>query len=162
MLAINCFLPALPFIHSGFELGEIQPVNTGLDFTEQQMEKYTPFNLPLFSNILLNWNSSFAFITKMRKILDIRKKFINFSMNFKKGTFYKVNANNEKILCFLRKFDKSILITCNLSENENYAEIEIPDVKQISNLIDERQFEIIEKKLKINMSAFEYFIFEIE
>ncbi|HPI19016.1 MAG TPA: alpha-amylase family glycosyl hydrolase [Candidatus Kapabacteria bacterium] len=160
--AINCFLPALPFIHSGFELGEIQPVNTGLDFTEQQMEKYTPFNLPLFSNILLNWNSSFAFITKMRKILDIRKKFINFSMNFKKGTFYKVNANNEKILCFLRKFDKSILITCNLSENENYAEIEIPDVKQISNLIDERQFEIIEKKLKINMSAFEYFIFEIE
>ncbi len=159
--AINCFLPGLPFIHSGFELGEIQPVNTGLDFTKQQMEKYTPLNLPLFSNVVLNWNSNSAFVSNMRKILDIRKKYINISKNFKKGTFFKVNANNEQILCFLRKFDKSVLIICNLSEYENYAEIEVPNANQIRNLIDERQFEIIENKLKINMSAFEYFIFEI-
>ncbi len=159
--AINCFLPGLPFIHSGFELGEIQPVNTGLDFTEQQMEKHSPSNLPLFSNVVLNWNSSSAFIPKMRKIVDIRKNYLNLTRNFKKGTFFKVNTNNEQVLCFLRKFDKSVLIICNLSEYENYAEIEIPNANQIRNLIDERHFEIIENKLKISMSAFDYLFFEI-
>jgi len=34
---INCFLPGIPFLHSGFEFGETLPVNTGLDFTAEEL-----------------------------------------------------------------------------------------------------------------------------
>ena len=35
-------LPGIPFVHSGFELGEVQPINTGLGFSDAMLGKYSP------------------------------------------------------------------------------------------------------------------------
>ena len=37
---VNCFLPAIPFIHSGYEIAERFPINTGLDFTLEESESF--------------------------------------------------------------------------------------------------------------------------
>lgn len=49
---------AIPFIVAGFELGEIHPVNTGLDFTDEQARYYQHHGLPLFDDMQLPWNGS--------------------------------------------------------------------------------------------------------
>lgn len=46
----------IPYIHSGFELNETKPVNTGLGFTKEDLEKFPPNQLPLFSTASLNWS----------------------------------------------------------------------------------------------------------
>jgi len=70
---LNVFLPGLLFIHSGFELGETCPVNTGLQFTQEDIAAYPPEKLPLFSVAALNWTENETIIPFMRKILHSRQ-----------------------------------------------------------------------------------------
>ncbi len=70
---LNVFLPGLLFIHSGFELGETCPVNTGLQFTQEEIAAYPPEKLPLFSVAALNWTENETIIPFMRKILHSRQ-----------------------------------------------------------------------------------------
>lgn len=70
---INRLFPAITFIHNGFELGELKPVNTGLDFTDEEIEKYKPEELPLFSYSELNWlnkENIIDFIKEVNKLKD--------------------------------------------------------------------------------------------
>ena len=54
--AVFAFLPSvIPMIHSGFELLETFPVNTGLGFTAEQTAFYAAEKLPLFNIGSLNW-----------------------------------------------------------------------------------------------------------
>lgn len=53
---LNRHLPhALPLILSGSELGETIPINTGLGFNEEELQRYTAEILPLFSSAAMNW-----------------------------------------------------------------------------------------------------------
>src|SRR5205814_2498275 len=54
-LALAAMVPAVPFILTGFELGETQPINTGLGFGNEQLAHYPPEKLPLFSEWAFNW-----------------------------------------------------------------------------------------------------------
>lgn len=47
----------LPFVCSGFELGETTPINTGLGFTAEDLALYSDASLPLFSDVRLNWDT---------------------------------------------------------------------------------------------------------
>ena len=49
---------ALPYMVSGFELGDTYPINTGLDFTPEQIEFYAQQGLPLFDDVHLPWDSN--------------------------------------------------------------------------------------------------------
>ncbi len=70
---INCFMPGLLFVHSGFELAERKPVNTGLQFTDEEIESYPADILPLFSVSSLNWMQSENIIDFMRQMLKERQ-----------------------------------------------------------------------------------------
>jgi len=70
---INTYLPGLLFIHSGFELGETRPVNTGLQFSKEEIDANPPAKLPLFSVSALNWNSGKNIINYMRITLKNRQ-----------------------------------------------------------------------------------------
>ncbi len=49
------FMPAIPFLHSGYELAEEYPINTGLDFTGEELKKMPSETLPLFSEFAYDW-----------------------------------------------------------------------------------------------------------
>ncbi len=61
----------IPYIHSGFELNETTPVNTGLGFSEKDMKKFPVEKLPLFSTAALDWSdkSVIKAIHKLSKIV---------------------------------------------------------------------------------------------
>lgn len=56
------FLQALPgaisTIHSGIEMGETTPVNTGLGFSKEEQQRWEPAVLPLFSDVPLCWDQA--------------------------------------------------------------------------------------------------------
>jgi len=47
----------IPTVTTGSELGEIMPINTGLDFTENELAIYSAQRLPLFSGHVLRWDT---------------------------------------------------------------------------------------------------------
>ena len=74
--AVNVFLPTLLLIHSGFELGEIRPVNTGLGFTPEETELYPPEKLPLFSAMEMNWANENNIISRIAQLADLRNSLV--------------------------------------------------------------------------------------
>ena len=56
--AIYSFVNCTHYIHSGFELAEIDPINTGLQFTDEEIEYYQKVGLALFDYKCFNWLSS--------------------------------------------------------------------------------------------------------
>ena len=72
---LNSLLPScLPFIHTGYELNEAHPVNTGLNFTHKELERYNGFPLALFNRQSLDWDASVELVEFMQKIALLRLK----------------------------------------------------------------------------------------
>lgn len=72
--AVYAFLPSvIPMIHSGFELLETFPVNTGLGFTEEQTAFYAAEKLPLFNIGSLNWLPQEDIVEFVARINALRK-----------------------------------------------------------------------------------------
>jgi hypothetical protein len=99
---INCFLPAVPFIHSGFELAEGYPINTGLDFTPEQLKHLPSEKLPLFSEYAYDWLRKEEFSGFVAAVAAIRNRFIRAVTNPEPGGFVMLHDPNEYILAFAR------------------------------------------------------------
>lgn len=56
----------LPFIVAGFDIGETYPINTGLDFTPDEIRSYHDVGLPLFDDIQLCWHRLSAVTIALR------------------------------------------------------------------------------------------------
>jgi glycosidase len=155
---INKFLPAISFIHTGFELGETNPINTGLGFEIEDYEKYPADKLPLFSEAGLNWNSETNLIDFIKQINAIHKKYIPDFMKFEKGQIVLLNSNDEMIISFIYRNKinrKEILIAANLSEIEKQIEIDV--YEGIAKFIDEltnSEYFIESGKLKLTINSY--------
>lgn len=57
---------ALPYVVAGFELGETCPINTGLDFQEEDIEYYKEHGLPLFDDVPLRWSSTSTVLAQLQ------------------------------------------------------------------------------------------------
>ena len=70
------FLPnIIPYLHGGFELGETLPINTGLNFTQGELDYYKDKKLPLFYKSSYNWLNEDNIIEFIKKIAQIREKY---------------------------------------------------------------------------------------
>ncbi len=52
------FRNGVPMLLSGTELGEKRPINTGLGFCEEDLNRYSEYDLALFSTCWLNWKDA--------------------------------------------------------------------------------------------------------
>jgi hypothetical protein len=73
----GAYLPAVPFVHGGFELGETQPVNTGLDFAPGELAQYPTEALPLTSPWAYDWGREPRVLDIVRRSLDVRAEFLD-------------------------------------------------------------------------------------
>lgn len=148
--ALNSLLPALSFIHNGFELCETNPVNTGLDFTIEQIEEYPSDKLPLFSTASLNWKND-NIVETIRQINNIKNDF-----DFLDETLAIIETNNINVIAFSRLTNKgTIVFVGSMLEQEIEAEIYLNDLvklKDISNI----EFEIENKKLELKLNQFDF------
>ncbi len=95
---LGCLLPGIPFIHSGFELQETYPINTGLDFTPEELKEYPSEKLPLFSEHAYNWSPKPNIISNIRTTLKIRQQFGELITDPNPKTFFLLETGNSKII----------------------------------------------------------------
>jgi len=143
--ALSNFIPAIPFIHSGFELGEIFPINTGLDFTKDELKNYPSEQLPLFSEYAYNWLSNNEFIEWVRKVSTIRKQYHTLITDSSLSSFEWIETNSKYLIAFIRKSVKSkqkllVLANANMQEKTK-VELKINSSKKISrDLLSSKNF----------------------
>jgi hypothetical protein len=119
--AISNFLPAIPFIHSGFELGETFPVNTGLDFSKDDLERYPSDRLPLFSEHAYSWTSRDQFVDWITRVSTIRQKYKSLIVDRSPQSFSFLDSDQADILAFARtkkELHKSLLVIANSNMSE--------------------------------------------
>ncbi len=125
--AISSFLPGIKFLHSGFELGETLPINTGLGFDPDEIKALQPEALPLFSRKAMNWlseNNIINFILQVENAIKIIQKnppFLPMASAYD-VTYWK--NQNENIIHFI--WNKSVLVIVNFSSEKTQADIELP------------------------------------
>ncbi len=123
--AINSLLPLPLFIHSGFELCETFPVNTGLGFENIDISKYTEDKLALFSVAALDWLSQNNIITAIIKLNKIKQNYFNITTN----NIKLLDSKHENILFFSRedKHKNNIYFIGNFSDIKREIKLEILD-----------------------------------
>jgi hypothetical protein len=80
IFVLNSLLPGILFIHSGFELFEDKPINTGLNFTKEEIKEINPADLALFSISSLNWMKTNTLYNIIAKTIDFRKEWFQNSI----------------------------------------------------------------------------------
>jgi glycosidase len=99
---VNSFIPAVPFIHSGFELAETYPINTGLDFTPEQIRSLPSEKLPLFSEYGYQWLTKAEFTEFIRKVLSLRSKYLGIVTDTSPASFHPLQPESGTVLAFAR------------------------------------------------------------
>lgn len=163
--AINNFLPVIPFIHSGFELGERMPVNTGLDFTKEEIEKIPSERLPLFNDAELNWLNPNQLCEWIVKIAEIRKKYEDLILDYHHQTLRVIPCDIWDIFAFERKSsDRDILIVANSNMGKDFfIHLHLhTQRKNVKDLIRGDSFSLADHSLSLHLKPGEVKIFRLK
>lgn len=98
--AFSSLLQAYPFIHSGFELCETTPVNTGLGFDEQEILSYPAGKLGLFSACAYDWNKESNIIDFIKQINLFRRSAFPKGLDFENFDYELIETNSDNIIAF--------------------------------------------------------------
>jgi starch synthase (maltosyl-transferring) len=104
--ALGCLLPALPFCHAGFEVGETLPVNTGLDFLPDEPTSYPAGKLPLFSQAAYRWGNEPNLVGWIQRTLAIRARYADLVTDSDPATFELPETGNPKVWAVIRRRGK--------------------------------------------------------
>ena len=113
---VGAFLPAIPVVHSGFELGETVPVNTGLDFTDEERARYPEVVLPLYNACAYDWSADRSLRDVIQSVLQLRREYESLVTNSASSTMLVYETECEKCLAYERtNHEERLLIIANLS-----------------------------------------------
>jgi glycosidase len=151
-LYVNAFLPAIFFIHSGYELCVDYPVNTGLDFSNEEQKKYPSEELPLFSESSFDWNNKKRFVHEVAKVSQIREKYIDIVSDNNKESFRVLESENPNILGFIRvKGKKKIFVIANSNfEKSEKASLYLTE-KNITDLFSNKKISVTRSEIKLTL-----------
>ncbi|GAB4574279.1 MAG: alpha-amylase family glycosyl hydrolase [Anaerolineae bacterium] len=114
-------MPGIPFIHNGFELGERQPINTGLGFTSEMLAQYPAEKLPLFSAYAFDWTREQNLIEGVRYALELRERYADVLTNPQPDSWVVGMSNNPHILVFSRTAgDLSLTFIANTDQRHHH------------------------------------------
>ena len=101
--AIGAFLPGVPYLHNGIELAEPVPVNTGFDFTNEEVAQLPPSVLPLFSAAAMDWTREENLIAPLRRVHALRAKHQDLFSDASPGTIIPLETANPRITGYARQ-----------------------------------------------------------
>ncbi len=108
-------MPGIPFIHSGFELAETQPINTGLGFSNEMLARYPAEKLPLFSEYAFNWTNPDHLVEGVRYALKLRRRYQDLLAANDPATWYMGHSENPYLLVFSRRHNgRSLTFIANM------------------------------------------------
>jgi len=114
---LGAFLPAIPFLHSGFELGDTLPINTGLDFTAEEARCFPEDLLPLFNAYAFDWLGAPGLIEVIRRVSEVRQDFEDLIIDAGPETFDVPKCSLEEGIAYVRHDElRTVLVVGNPSD----------------------------------------------
>ncbi len=159
-------LPCIPFIHSGMEICETYPINTGLDFSSDDLRLFPSEKLPLFSEYAFNWkdiNHLEHLGPFLKSLIDFRQKYHHILSNAEKDFLEIKTCKNPQFTCLVRKGDdKSLMFIGNSDFSNKHFGIVQVDTSQrfIHDVHSKKSFQITDQKLFIRLDPGEFVILE--
>jgi len=157
---VNSMLPlSVPFIHSGQELGESIPVNTGLDFSNKDLEKLKGCKLALFDLCGYRWDGAHPMLGYMQKVLQLRRQYAAAINRCDRESFCMIQTGQADVIGFIRRGEgQHVMVLFNRDlDHELAGEVSLEwclhtDCRQLENhLTDDynrKTFEVADQKLK--------------
>ncbi len=109
-LAFSILVPGIPFIHSGFELMETKPINTGLGFTDEVIREHPAESLPLFSEWAFDWTRPGNLVGSVRYALKLRQRYAELLSDPDPGTVFVGYSDNPAMIIFARQNSTETLV----------------------------------------------------
>ncbi len=161
---INAFLPAIPFIHSGYELAERFPINTGLDFTSEQIRALPSEKLPLFSEGGYHWLSTDTFARLIADIQAIRRKCRSLIVRTAPETFRMLDEGNPLILSFARntpegKHRLAVVSNTDFASTQMCKTALHTSLKHVVDLISGKRLTVMQGVLQVALGPGECLVF---
>lgn len=103
-------LPGMPFIVSGFELFDEEPINTGLGFSAELITKYPEEKLGLFSAKAHNWTRDGNMVAATRYAMHLRSTYADLLTNTDPTTMLPGSSDNPNIFVFSRRNEDHMLV----------------------------------------------------
>lgn len=101
--ALGAFLPGVPYLHNGIELAEPVPVNTGFDFTNEEVAQLPPTVLPLFSAAAMDWTRADNLIAPLRRVHALRAKYRELFADPSPGTIIPLETAHRAVTGYVRR-----------------------------------------------------------
>jgi starch synthase (maltosyl-transferring) len=164
-MVINAFLPAIPFIHSGYELGELFPINTGLDFSNEDLKKYPSETLPLFSEYAYDWLNKEQFVPWVTRVLHLRAKYASLIVDATPASFCLLNDANARILAFARVVHKpsrriAVVGNTNFTTDEMSTTMVDTKRKSVTDLLSGKRHHVKDGRVSIPLHPGQCAVFE--
>jgi glycosidase len=164
-MVINAFLPAVPYLHSGYELAERMPINTGLDFTDKELARLPSETLPLFSSHAYDWRSQDCFPQWIARVLEIRKRYATLIVDPAPASFRMLEDTNPNILAFARVTDSPpirLAVVCNTNyEKDELVAVTIDTERSYCvDLLSERHIPRVGDHVEMNLGPGQCLVFE--
>lgn len=168
---VNSMLPrSVPFIHSGQELGEIIPVNTGLDFSNADLERLKGCKLALFDLCGYKWDGKHPMLFFMQRVLQLRQQFAGVISRYDRESFCLVPTGQADVIGFIRRSEgQHLLILFNRDlDNELASEVSLEwclhtDCQRLENLLadnyNQKELMVEEQKLRYRLKPGECCLF---
>ncbi|NTU69090.1 MAG: alpha-amylase [Chlorobiaceae bacterium] len=167
LFTLGAILPAMPFIHSGMELCEWHPVNLGLNFTDEDRQRFPAETLPLFSPGAYDWaggNGLEPLCADIRKVLGIRAGYLDLVRCGDQGSIAQPYISDPAILCVMRKSGgKSLIFAGNSNLHDRVTgtmEFEAATM-ELEELIGGRKLQVTEHRLTLEFEPGQCILFEL-
>ncbi|NTU58301.1 MAG: alpha-amylase [Chlorobiaceae bacterium] len=167
LFTLGAILPAMPFIHSGMEICEWHPVNLGLNFTDEDRLRFPSESLPLFSAGACDWenaNGLEPLCADIRKILDIRNRYIELIRCGDQGSIIQPYISDPALLTVMRKSGgKTIIFAGNSNMNDRISgtmEFDQPEMV-LQELISGGSLPVVDHKTILDFAPGQCFLFEL-
>jgi len=152
---LGCFLPAVPFVHAGFEFGEIEPVNTGLDFTTEEIAALPAERLGLYNAIPLRWDGDDELRSWIRRALAARSAHVETVTNPAPGSLLLPDCGDERVVCFIRLgTDEGIVVAGSFGGTElAHIALDVPFMDGSAiDAIDETRYPVLGGRLDLEVT----------
>ncbi len=130
-MSLVAFLPTMPFVHNGLEFGDAYPINTGLDFSPQEIARLPSERLPLFSARALAWTDGDPDLTDwQQRTLALHAQFENLLTDSRPATFSLIHSDHPQVWGIVRHtpdWEDKIALLVNFSpDDEATARLYLP------------------------------------
>ena len=167
LFTLGAILPAMPFIHSGMELCEWHPVNLGLNFTDEDRQRFPSESLPLFSPATFDWehgNGQEPLCAEIRHIIDIRSRYLDLIRSGEKGSIIQPYISDPAIIAIMRKRGEKTLIfagSSNLYDTITGTMEFDPEHMTLFDLITGQPLNVHNHKLVLDFAPGQCYLFEL-